>query len=309
MKGGYSLLYQLGSQVIQKVCATQSQYFNLSMFNLLDRTLSMEKANGPHRDTKILERDPGYAKYGPLGVCINIQEKYSDLVTINNWPAISAVIPESNLGAVGLQMPPDRSDENGREDLNGYLCYECNSKYHLRNNCPVKKKKLAEREMGGDGVASGDGGPKIVEQSNSDWKFIAPADDNVTVTVNILEHFYCKHYVFKNTNRRSFFNRTHTLTATTTTSVHSFSRADDDTASTSTETTSLSSSGASAIYSLISTASPASNLGDVTLRETKTSLNSVNEDHVDKDPDGLEFVGAYFHGLQHCSLVNGCTRP
>jgi len=88
MKGGYALPYQLGSQLIQKVCATQSQYFNRSMFNLLDNALAIEKAHGPHRDPKLLEKDPLYVKYGPLGVCVNMREKYSDLVTINNWPAL-----------------------------------------------------------------------------------------------------------------------------------------------------------------------------------------------------------------------------
>ena len=174
----------------------------------------MEKAR---RDPKLLECDPVYIKYGPLGMCINMRAKYSDLVTINNWPAFSAVIPESSLGAVGPQIPPDRSDENGRENPNGDRYHECNSKYYLWNNCPVKKKKLAEREKGGDGDASGDGGPKSGEEHNFDWKFIAPADNNTTVIVNSLEFFYSKHYVCKNTNRRGFFNRTHILTATATT--------------------------------------------------------------------------------------------
>jgi len=49
---------------------TQSQYFDRSMFNLLDQTLAMKKAHGPHRDPKLLEHDPGYVKYGTLGcVC------------------------------------------------------------------------------------------------------------------------------------------------------------------------------------------------------------------------------------------------
>ena len=128
----------------------------------------MEKVHGPHRDPKMLECDPGYVKYGPLGVCIGMREKYLDLVTINNLLALSAVVTESNLGAVGPQMPPDWSDKNGRENPNGYQCHEYNSKYHLRNICPVKKKKVAERERGGDSGASGAGGPKSGKQRNSD---------------------------------------------------------------------------------------------------------------------------------------------
>jgi len=73
MKGGHSLPYQIDSQVIQKVCATQSHYFNRSMFNLLDQTLAMEKVHGPHRDPKMLECDPGYVKYGPLGVRLTLK--------------------------------------------------------------------------------------------------------------------------------------------------------------------------------------------------------------------------------------------
>ena len=110
MIGGYSLPYKLGYQAIQKLCATQSQHFNRSILIFLNQTLAMEKVHDPHCYPKLLERDPGYVKYGPLGVYINMREKYSDLVTINNWPALSAVISESNLRGVGLQMPPDWSD-------------------------------------------------------------------------------------------------------------------------------------------------------------------------------------------------------
>jgi len=112
MKGGYALPYQLGSQLIQKVCATQSQYFNRSMFNLLDNVLAMEKSHGTHRDPNLLEKDPVYVKYSSLRVCVDMREKYSDLVTINNWPVLSAVIPEAiqggdagiELRSIGLQF-------------------------------------------------------------------------------------------------------------------------------------------------------------------------------------------------------------
>jgi len=143
MKGGYVLPYQLGSQLIQKVCATQSQYFNRSMFNLLDNALAIEKAHGPHRDPKLLEKDPLYVKYGPLGLCVDMREKYSDLVTINNWPALSAVIPQANLG----EVPQNVSESSGgRKNPNGFKCHECDLEYHLRNNCPVKKNDLLRTE-------------------------------------------------------------------------------------------------------------------------------------------------------------------
>ena len=54
MKGGYALPYQLGSEILEKVCTTQSLYFNRSMFNLLDHAFDLEKNHGPHRDPKLL---------------------------------------------------------------------------------------------------------------------------------------------------------------------------------------------------------------------------------------------------------------
>ena len=45
IKGGYSLPCQLGSTILRKVCATQSDYFNRTIFNLLDKTLEMEKSH------------------------------------------------------------------------------------------------------------------------------------------------------------------------------------------------------------------------------------------------------------------------
>ena len=50
MKGGHSLSYQLESTLIWKVCSTQSEYFNRTMYNYMDKVLAMEKLLGPHRD-------------------------------------------------------------------------------------------------------------------------------------------------------------------------------------------------------------------------------------------------------------------
>lgn len=63
MKGSCALPYQLGSQIFQKVCTTQSLYFNRSMFTLMDHTLKLEKAHGPHRYLKLLEASDNYYTY------------------------------------------------------------------------------------------------------------------------------------------------------------------------------------------------------------------------------------------------------
>ena len=59
------------------------------MFNLLDKTLHMEKYHGPHRDSKLLERYPYYSKFGPIGVCIHMQEQYGEQVKIKSWPILA----------------------------------------------------------------------------------------------------------------------------------------------------------------------------------------------------------------------------
>ena len=179
------------------------------MFNLLDNALAMEKAHGPHRDTTFLEKDPLYVKYGPLGVCVDMREKYSDLVTINNWPALSAVIPQVNLG----EVPQNMSESSGaRENPNRFKCHECDSECHLRNDCPDRKKRPAEKEKNGDGggdgsktkgSGAGDGNGHGANE-NTDWKFIAPVDENSIVTVGEIEYFFCKHCVCKNTRRKDF---------------------------------------------------------------------------------------------------------
>ena len=86
-------------------------------------------------------------------------------------------------------MPSDYSDKKGPENPNGYRCHEYNSKYHLRNECPVRKTNLAEKGRGGDSGSSGSSSPKGGEQRNFDWKFIYLAENNATITVNGLEYF------------------------------------------------------------------------------------------------------------------------
>ena len=76
MKDGYALPYQLGSQLVTKVCSTQSLYFNRTMFNVMDHVLAVEKSYGPHRDPKALKKVAEYSKYGPLGICVKMRKLF-----------------------------------------------------------------------------------------------------------------------------------------------------------------------------------------------------------------------------------------
>ena len=80
--GSHALPYQLGSQLVRTVCDTKSTYFDRTMINLLDKVLTTEKANGPHKDPKLLESSANYIKYGLLGVCKEMREQYADLVCV-----------------------------------------------------------------------------------------------------------------------------------------------------------------------------------------------------------------------------------
>ena len=100
LKGGYVLPYQLGSQILNRVCSTQNLYFNCSMFNLLEKAPALENAHGPHCDHKQYETSTDYEKYCPLGLYVTMRENYSNLVTTNRWPALTPVIPDGNLEAV-----------------------------------------------------------------------------------------------------------------------------------------------------------------------------------------------------------------
>ena len=79
MQGGYALAYQTGSSLIRKVCKTESDYFNRTMYNHLDKARKMEDEHGPLKDPKLLEKHPAYTKYGPIAICAILHEEYSAL--------------------------------------------------------------------------------------------------------------------------------------------------------------------------------------------------------------------------------------
>ena len=129
-----------------------------------------------------------------------------------------------------------------------------------------------DQKLGGD----------FKQKNCTDWKFITPADENATVTVNSIQYMHCKHCVYKRTQRNWLFNRIHTSTADNTTLSHTFSRSDDSTAAT--EAESLSS--ASTISSLGSSSSLGCSLGAVVLK-TVTPMKRVDKSYIDSDYNGL----------------------
>ena len=128
------------------MCKTQSYYFNFSMFNLLDKVLEEEKVHGPHRNPKLLKSSSGYSKFEPLRVCIQMREQCGEQVKIKSWPALTANIPQGNLGKV-----QEGSEKDSQKNKNSYKYHGCGSNYHFLRDCP--KKNEAGGINGGGGVS------------------------------------------------------------------------------------------------------------------------------------------------------------
>ena len=93
MKTGYSLRVSLGSELLEKVTKTESEFFNRKVFGHLESTLTMEDEHGRLRDPKLLESHSDYPVFGPIGVCAFLQKEYGTLVKRHAWPALVAKIP------------------------------------------------------------------------------------------------------------------------------------------------------------------------------------------------------------------------
>ena len=74
------------------------------------------------KDPKLLLADPQYDKYGPVGCCSFLQEKYVIHFTQKRWTALSET-PSIDIREAPIQ--------------HFLRCFNCNSVEHLRNECPA----------------------------------------------------------------------------------------------------------------------------------------------------------------------------
>ena len=94
MVGGYALHYNTGSDLLMKVTKTESDYFNRTMINLLDKVRDMEDKVVASRDPRTLTLDSDYGTHGPIALCGKLQDEYSKLLKRpNGWPALSKNCP------------------------------------------------------------------------------------------------------------------------------------------------------------------------------------------------------------------------
>ena len=296
MQGGYALPYQTGSNLIRKVCSTESAYFNRTMYNHLDKVRKMEDEHGPLKDPKLLEGHADYSSYGPVHICAILHKEYSALKKIKDWPALEERIPSSNLTPVSEEV-----------NSGGRLCFKCNSKTHLANSpkCPHYNRGGRTQGGRGPGGRGGRGGRNSnnsnieVDHSsdtnntndddpNSDtststnvapasvWKYIHPSDKDQTIEVNGITFKFCAKCTCRKTGRVGFYNRTHT------TSQHRGGGSN---------TTATGTEGAEGVVPVSASGnSPSSNhspTSDVTAQADNLTSSLVD------DPDELIFEGAF----------------
>ena len=234
MSTGYALPYKTGSVLLSKVESTGSSYFNQQIFHYQSQVKLMERSVGPLVDPKSIARHVDYPTLGPLGLCALIQEEYGELKRSNEWPAISATIPQAN-----------NSHTNRAVNPNGHRCFRCGSETHLANDliCPDHPAHAAGGDRTGNGPTARTGtsartgnvdnsNPNPATAPNSDpsptasippnargtnsasapastWKYIHPADKDQKLEVNGKTYYFCEKCVCHHTGKTGFYNTTH----------------------------------------------------------------------------------------------------
>ena len=156
--GDYALPVSTGSDMLDKLTKTSSEYFNRKIHGLLDLVMTME-----HKyklsDPKALILDPKYSLYGPLALIGNVNDTYGRLLSDRKWPALATKMPQSNNASKSAGEPK---------------CFKCQGP-HLIKDCPKKGKsdKTAEKDE--------PDAKKAKKNSDKDkelaaWKYLEPKD-------------------------------------------------------------------------------------------------------------------------------------
>ena len=88
---------EVSAQLMEKVTGTSCEYFNPTMFNLMDKARVMEDKVGESKDPATLTADPDYSKYGPITLCLSICEDcHMNCRHLSGWPALATQMPAAN---------------------------------------------------------------------------------------------------------------------------------------------------------------------------------------------------------------------
>ena len=262
MQGGYALPYNLGSDLINKVCETSCPYFNRTMFSYMDEVRRMEDKIGASRDPSLLTRDHKYKEFGPVPLCALLQTEYATMTKRpNGWPALSAKLPQVNY------VPDQRNapEQRGRSQSNVRFNIE-----PPRDSAPppATDSPPTDTEMAAPVLL----GAKV-------WKFIAPRDENQTLMVNDKKYSFCRHCKCPKTQKIGMYTTTHSTKDHT-----GAKRGDWDVGK---KNGGRPDRDKPAEQKKPDDGGPKANLSRVT--EEKKTTSTSSDGFVDSDPHGLEF--------------------
>jgi hypothetical protein len=102
---------------------------------MLDAVKQMEKQY-KLSDPKSIVADTHYHTHGPIYLIAWVQKEHTDLITDNDWPALTAKLRDS------VHASMNNATSTFVENRN---CHHCNAKGHIYPHCP----KIANRRFGG----------------------------------------------------------------------------------------------------------------------------------------------------------------
>ena len=160
MLGDYALPVCTGSDMLDKLTKTSSEYFNRKIHGLLDLVMTME-----HKyklsDPKTLISDPDYHLYGPLALIGNVNDTYGRLLSDRRWPALATKLPQSNHTSKDNRAPPAADVK----------CFRCQGP-HLIKDCPKKGKQADSSREEPDTKKP----KKEKEKELPAWRYLEPKD-------------------------------------------------------------------------------------------------------------------------------------
>ena len=283
IQSGWAIPFDTGSSILHKVTHTECEYFNRTMYSLLDKVSEMEDSCGEAGNPKELTSHIDYSKLGPIGICNSMQNTYGTLIKKGKWPATSSIRPEGNWSSTDSARTSTKSTK--RRNPDGKRCRLCGSVFHFLRDCPD-----ADNTDNIDDTTTTNDSTSTVRTSNTSdttgstnvhpsaaWRYEVPSDINATITRNDRTYKFCSKCVCSKTGRRGFFNRTHctrdhrggvsgTSANNSTTPPATTPPATDSTTSTTTQ-------------------APSGNHSPHT--------HPSDDQLVDSDPNGLQFEGAF----------------
>ena len=95
MQGAYALPVDTGSNLIMKLTATSSKFFNRKMWALLD-TVSTKEMEYDLADPRMFTEDADYSTLSPLGIVATMQATHGALLSQHRWPALTGQLRQNN---------------------------------------------------------------------------------------------------------------------------------------------------------------------------------------------------------------------